>query len=107
MGTLFDRFDLAAVFILAVTLTIVVWLGSESFSAAALIFCTVMAASALAIGRAVLSLLSDQAMGFRRPAEIVVGIAGLSISTWLGSTVLGVAAGKAFMASCGLAVAAV
>ena len=106
MGIPFHRSDCFAFFILFATLTAVVMLGSEGFSLAVLAVSAAISASALMVGRAMLSALPEAAMDFRRPAEIVVGVAGLNIATWLGCSLFGISAGKAFVAACGLGVAA-
>ena len=106
MGMPFHRSDCFALFILFATLAAVVTLGSESFSLAVLAVSAAISASALMLGRAMLSALPEAAVDFRRPAEIVVGIAGLSIATWLGCTLFGISAGKAFIAACALGAAA-
>jgi hypothetical protein len=101
-----DLFDFLIVFVLAVTLIAVVGIGSEGLSLAVVIVCAVISVGILAIGRTVLSLVPEAMIGFRQPAEIVVGVAGLSIFTWLGCNVFGISAGKAFVMSCGLAATA-
>jgi len=98
--------DWFALFILFATLAAVVGLGLQSFSFAVLAVSAAISASALMIGRAMLSALPQAATDFRRPAEIVVGIAGLSIVTWLGCNLFGIPAGKALVGACGLGAAA-
>jgi len=46
-------------------------------------------------------------MSVRPPAELVVGITGLSTFIWLGSNLFGISAGATFLTSCGLAVGAI
>jgi hypothetical protein len=104
MMRIFDRIDSLAVVVVGATLTAVVTLGAERLSAGVFMFCLVVAASALVIGRAAFSFLPEGSMRVRLPAEVVVGITGLSTFTWSGYTLFGVSAGATFLASCGLAV---
>src|SRR5262249_51410897 len=83
-----------------------VGLGSQGLSIAIVIGGIIISAGALAIGRTILSLAPETTIGFRGPAEIVVGVAALNICMWLGCNLFGISASKAFFVSCGLAAAA-
>ncbi len=81
-------------------------MASQGFSLAVAVVSIAISANALMIGRATLSVLPEQSLRIRQPAEIVIGVAGLSVVMWLGCTAIGISAGKAFLACCGLGLAA-